>query len=279
MFARWPASIKSRYPVRPGFRFLAFVLPLLLTALAVVRPALAQELPTVSIDSPSVTEGDSGSPTLTFTLTLSAVSTGQVRVRFSDKGTGTATAGTDYPAFSLQWVRFQPGELTKTVSISVTGDTVKEPNETIVVELLYPQNATIATPTGTGTITDDDTTPGLSISSQRVTEGDSGSKNLTYTVSLTAASTQQVTVDYADAGTGTAMSGTDYTAITGGTLTFAVGTTSQTFNVSVTGDTDMEPHETVVVSLSNASGRRFRRRAGRGRSSTTTAPRRCRFRR
>ena len=228
-------------------------------------PAGSQDsVPTVSIDSPSVTEGDSGSPTLTFTLTLSAASTERVRVRFSDKGTGTATAGTDYPAFLLQWVRFQPGELTKTVSISVTGDTVKEPNETIVVELLYPQHATIATPTGTGTITDDDTTPGLSISSPRVTEGDSGSKNLTYTVSLTAASTQQVTVDYADAGTGTATSGTDYTAITGGTLTFAVGATSQTFNVSVTGDTTVEPHETVVVSLSDASGATISTASGTG---------------
>ena len=221
-------------------------------------------VPTVSIDSPSVTEGDSGSKNLTFTLTLSAASTERVRVRFSDKGTGTATAGTDYPAFPLKWVRFQPGELTKTVSISVTGDTVKEPNETIIVDLLYPLYATIATPTGTGTITDDDTTPGLSISSQRVTEGDSGSKNLTYTVSLTAASTQQVTVDYADAGTGTATSGTDYTAITGGTLTFAVGATSQTFNVSVTGDTDVEPHETVVVSLSNASGATISTATGTG---------------
>ena len=224
----------------------------------------AAQGPSISIDSPTVTEGDSGSSNLTFTVTLSAVSTEQVRVRFSDKGTGTATAGTDYPAFLLQWVRFQPGELTKTVSISVTGDTVKEPNETIVVELLYPRHATIATPTGTGTITDDDTTPGLSISSPRVTEGNSGSKNLTYTVSLTAASTQQVTVDYADAGTGTATSGTDYTAITGGTLTFAVGTTSQTFNVSVTGDTDVEPHETVVVSLSNASGATISTASGTG---------------
>ena len=53
-------------------------------------------------------------------------------------------------------------------------------------------------------------------------------------------------MNYADAGTGTATSGTDYTAITGGTLTFAVGATSQTFDVSVTGDTTDEADETVV---------------------------------
>ena len=146
----------------------------------------------------------------------------------------------------------------------MTGDTVKEPNETIVVELLYPLHATIATPTGTGTITDDDTTPGLSISSPRVTEGDSGSADLTYTVSLTAASTEQVTVNYADAGTGTATSGTDYTAITGGTLTFAVGATSQDITVSVTGDTDVEPHETVAVSLSSAANATISTATGTG---------------
>ena len=79
-----------------------------------------------------------------------------------------------------------------------------------------------------------------------MTEGDSGSKNLTFTVTLNKAGTEQVTVDYADAGTGTATSGTDYTAVTGGTLTFAAGTTSRTFDVSVTGDTDEESNETVV---------------------------------
>ena len=87
-----------------------------------------------------------------------------------------------------------------------------------------------------------------------MTEGNSGSATLTYTVTLSAAASRQVTVSYADAGTGTATSGTDYTAISGGTLTFTAGTTSQTFDVSVIGDTDVEPHETVVVRLSNASG-------------------------
>ena len=108
----------------------------------------------------------------------------------------------------------------------MTGDTVKEPNETVVAELFLASQdtgATLGTRYGTGTITDDDTTPGLSISSPQVTEGNSGSATLTYTVTLTAAASRQVTVSYADAGTGTATSGTDYTAISGGTLTFAAG--------------------------------------------------------
>ena len=213
--------------------------------------------PSFSISSPSVTEGNSGSATLTYTVTLFPASAEQLRVRFSDAGTGTATAGTDYAPFRLRWLHFAAGETRKTVSVAVTGDTVKEPNETVVAELYLASDATgatIGTRYGTGTITDDDTTPGLSISSPQVTEGNSGSATLTYKVTLTAAASRQVTVSYADAGTGTATSGTDYTAITGGTLTFAVGDTEKTFGVSVTGDTDVEPHETVVARLSAASG-------------------------
>ncbi len=206
--------------------------------------------PTVSINSPSVTEGDSGSTNLTFTATLSAASAQQVTVAYADAGTGTATSGTDYTAITAGTLTFAAGTTSQTFNVAVTGDTTDEANETVVVTLSSPTNATISTANGTGTITDDDG-PTVSIDSPSVTEGNSGSTNLTFTVSLSAASAQQVTVDYADATTGTATSGTDYTTITGGTLTFAVGTTSQTFNVAVTGDTTDEANETVVVTLSS----------------------------
>ena len=93
-------------------------------------------------------------------------------------------------------------------------------------------------------------TPTLSIDSPRVTEG-TGTRGgiLRFLVSLSAASGNQVTVDYADAGTGTATSA-DYTAIPPGTLTFAAGTTSQPIAVTVTGDATDEADETVVVRLS-----------------------------
>ena len=60
---------------------------------------------------------------------------------------------------------------------------------------------------------------------------------MTFTVTLSAASGQQVTVDYAVDATnpGTATSGTDYAPVSAGTLTFAIGATSGTIAVSVTG--------------------------------------------
>ena len=224
-----------------------------------VRPAAINltdddATPTLSIDSPSVTEGDSGSKSLTFTATLSSASGKEVTVDWARAaGGGTATSGTDYAVITGGTLTFPAETTSQTFDVSVTGDTDDESNETVLVFLSNAANATLATLAGTGTIIDDDGAPALSINSPSVTEGDSGTKNLTFTVTLIPASSQQVTVAYADARTGTAMSGTDYTAITGGTLTFAAGDTSRTFDVSVTGDTDDESNETVLVTLSGST--------------------------
>ena len=83
-------------------------------------------------------------------------------------------------------------------------------------------------------------------------EGNSGTTNAVFTVTLSAASASTVTVDYATAN-GTATAGSDYTAATG-TLSFAAGTTSKTITVPVTGDTTVESTETFVVNLTNAVG-------------------------
>ena len=224
-----------------------------LSSVSLVTRRMGNETPSFSIDSPSVMEGDSGSANLTFTVSLSSASTSQLTVDYTDAGTGTATSGTDYTAVTGSTLMFAAGDTSKTITVSVTGDTTYEGNETVVIALSNASaGARIATATGTGTITDNET-PSFSIDSPSVTEGNSGSVSLIFTVTLSVVSTSQLTVDYTDAGTGTATSGTDYTAVTGSTLTFAAGDTSKTITVLVTGDTDAETNETVVIVLSNAS--------------------------
>ena len=213
-----------------------------------------ESAPAFSIDSPSVAEGDSSSTNLTFTVSLNPASASQHTVDYADAGSGTATSGTDYASVAGGTLTFAAGEASKTITVSVTGDTTNEANETVVLTLSNASSGTsIATASGTGTITDDDT-PSFSIDSPSVTEGDEEeSTTLTFTVTLEPAAMVQATVNYADAGTGTAESGVDYTAITGGTLTFAAGETSKTIDVSVIGDILSEPDETVVIALSNVS--------------------------
>ncbi len=92
------------------------------------------------------------------------------------------------------------------------------------------------------------TVPSLAVAGASATEGDA----VTFTVSLSEASGQRVTVDYATSG-GTAASGTDFTAASG-TLTFDAGDRSKTVNVTTTDDSDNEEDETLTLTLSNASG-------------------------
>jgi Bacterial Ig domain/Calx-beta domain/Beta-propeller repeat len=93
--------------------------------------------------------------------------------------------------------------------------------------------------------------PSLSISDVSLTEGNSGTASATFTVSLTRASRQQVSVTYATAN-GTAVTPTDYTGKTG-TLTFNAGEMSKQLTVFIKGDVSVEPNEDFFVNLTNAS--------------------------
>ncbi len=102
--------------------------------------------------------------------------------------------------------------------------------------------------------------PSLSVADIALNEGNTGSTSATFTVTLSPASSQTVTVSYATAN-GTATAGTDYTA-TSGTLTFTAGQTSKTVAVAVLGDTPVEADETLTLALSSTSGATLSRAVG-----------------
>src|SRR5207249_2629408 len=183
----------------------------------------------------AVTEGNSATTNATFTVTLSAASSKTVTVSFATAD-GTALAGSDYTATNGV-LSFNPGQTTRTVSVPVIGDAITELNETFVVTLSNPTNATIGNAIGTATILNDDD-PAISINDATVVEGNGGATNAVFTVSLTAPSDKTITVSYATAD-GTANASSDYVAKSG-TLTFPPGATNQTIAVAVTGDNTTE---------------------------------------
>jgi len=201
--------------------------------------------PDITINDVTVTEGDTGTKTVDFTITLSTTSAQTVTVDFATAD-GTATAGTDYQSTNGT-VTFNPGEITKTVTVTIIGDTMDEPNETFFVNLSNATNALILDNQGQGTITDNDAAPTISINDVTIAEGNSGTTNATFNVTLSAASSFTVTVNYATAD-GTATAGSDYQS-TSGTLTFTPGQTTQTILVPINGDTTFESNETFVVNL------------------------------
>ena len=218
--------------------------------------------PNVSIANSSVTEGNAGTSNMSFAVTLSKTSTSPITVNYVTSN-GTATAGADYVA-SSGTITFAAGQTSKIVTVGVVGDADVESNETLTVKLSNASGATITRATATGTINNDDIAapPTVSIADASRSEGNSGTANMAFTVSLSKASTTSVTVNYTTAN-GTATSGTDYIA-TSGTITFAAGQTSKTINVGVIGDTAVESSEAFTVTLSSPSGATLSRAAATG---------------
>jgi hypothetical protein len=203
--------------------------------------------PTISAADASVTEGNVGDTTLSFDVTLSAVSAGTVTVDYNTTDGSATVANGDYDAAS-DTLTFDPGETTKTVDVTVHGDTTYETNEGLTLDLSNANGATIADDSGTGTITNDDAAPTFTIGDVSVAEGATGITSLTFTVTKSGATQLGSSVHYAtDGGTGTA--GVDY-AGNSGTLSFAAGATSEPVTVLVNGDKVFEPNETVDVVLS-----------------------------
>ncbi len=109
--------------------------------------------PTFVINDVSKVEGNSGTTDFTFTVTRSD-SSGAASVDFATAN-GTATAGSDYVATSGT-LTFADGEDSKTVTVTVNGDTDTEATEAFTVELSNAVGAVIEDATGTGTIVNDE---------------------------------------------------------------------------------------------------------------------------
>ncbi len=206
--------------------------------------------PSLSIGDVSLAEGNAGTTTATFTVSLGTASAKTVTLNWATAA-GTAAAGVDYVTASGSRT-IAAGATSATIAITVNGDVVDEADETFTLTLSNPVNATIADGSATGTITDDDAPPTLSVNDVSVTEGNAGTTTATFTVSLSATSEKTVTVGWSTADAD-AVQPVDYTAGSG-TLTFVPGDTSATVGVSVNGDTLDEVNETFTVALSNPAG-------------------------
>ena len=212
---------------------------------------LVEHTPTIAISDVNAAEGTSAQNTpYVFTVTLSEATSSEVTVGYSTGG-GSATAGTDYLSTSGV-LTFAPGITEQFITVSVVADALDEPDEeTFNVTLANPVNATLDDAVGLGTINDDDATPTLSVNSVSKFEGDEGTTDFVFTVSLSAASGRVVTVAYATSdATGGATEGDDYVG-TSATITLTPGAISQLVTVSVNGDTVNEPNEAFTLQLSD----------------------------
>lgn len=220
--------------------------------------------PHVSITDVEELEGDDGGTT-TFQFTISideppavlASHTITWQTEELTAGDGTdAEAGTDFVAAGPADVTFAWPDTTtsQTVEVTVNRDTDVEEDELFAVDISTSDaDVEITKGRGIGTILDDDFVPELSISDATVTEGDSGTTPMQFTVSLSEAIHEPVTVDFATQDGSATVADGDYES-NAGTLTFDPGQTLKPVTVTVNADTDNEDaSETLQVTLSNAT--------------------------
>ncbi|MBV8858061.1 MAG: DUF4214 domain-containing protein [Acidobacteria bacterium] len=217
-------------------------------------------LPTIAVDDINVTEGDSGTKLATFTVTRTGLTDRFINftARTSD---GSAAAGEDYLALTPTTFQLSPSAASTTVSVSVLGDTIIEPDKSFALLLTSPVNASVADGSGVCVIKDNDTTTGPPTVQFAMNEfrAQESAGIATVTVTRSGDSSSPTSVTYSTAllvGTpppGVAWDRNDYT-YTSGTLRFAAGETSKTFQVFIADDALVEGDETLTVTLSGPTG-------------------------
>lgn len=207
--------------------------------------------PRLSIADVAQPEGDTPG-SMTFTVSLDQPGLGDITFSYLTSDGSATVADNDYSSASGSET-IATGATSATIVVPVTGDTNGEPDESFTLTLNnFGGEVEVVDDSATGTLLEDDRTR-ISVSdAAAIVEGNSGSSNLVFTVSLdqAAGADLQLTAQTAD-GTATLADG-DYTSVNT-PLTISSGSDSATVAVPVNGDTKVEGEETLSLNLSLAA--------------------------
>ncbi len=201
--------------------------------------------PTVSLSRNAATVGENGGA---FAVIATLSNTTSQTVTVSLGYAGVATRDTDYTAPST--LTIDPGQLTASGSVASINDTTFEGSESIVIDIIDVTNGTEnATQQVTITITDDETTPTVTLSRSSATIAENGG-TAAVIATLSNLSTQDVTVNLSFSGTAT--NNVDYSRSTTSILVPA-GSLTASAGVTAINDATFEGSETVVVDVSSVT--------------------------
>jgi Ca2+-binding RTX toxin-like protein len=219
----------------------------------------------VAVSPLSTTEDGAGN--LVYTFTRNGVTTSPLTVNFSIGG--TATFNTDYTQSGAAsftpptgTVTFLAGNSTATVTVDPTADGAAELDETVILTVTAGTGYNVGAPSAaTGTIVNDDTEVSVAVAPSSVSED--GPTNMVYTFTRVGITSGPLTVNFSVGGTAIfAPPGGDYTQ-TGattfvnagsGTVDFLAGSSTATVTVDPFGDADLEPNETVILTVTAGAG-------------------------
>ncbi|MFY0628725.1 MAG: gliding motility-associated C-terminal domain-containing protein [Flavobacteriaceae bacterium] len=235
--------------VNSGYSFKAYATNSQGTSYGSVETFTTLAIPTVAFTS-TTSSGAESVASANLSVDLSGSNSLTTTVDYTVSGTASGS-GTDY-TLADGTLTFNPGSTNEDITIaSIVDDAILEANETVIVTLSSPSNATLGTNTiHTYTITNNDTAAVIIAD----ISGNEDSGAITVTATLDNAVQGGFTVDVSTADGTATIADSDYTSVTSETLTFA-GTAgeTQTFTITPTVDTKLEANETVTVSQSNLS--------------------------
>jgi CSLREA domain-containing protein len=195
-----------------------------------------------------LTEGNTGTTQAVFSILIGRASDKPITVRYSTQD-GVATSPQDYEAASGE-VTFAPGEIVKTVSITVHGDTEPEFEENFFLRVFAPTEDGRGSNTSTSCfIFDDDNAPGIHFTAAGYTVAE-GAGHLDIPVVRRGDTSAAAHVDYTVASV--SASANDYTPVSG-RLDFAPGETEKSFAVLVNDDAFVEGPEEVSIAILGAA--------------------------
>ena len=255
----------------------ALALLVVIPLLGELPQAAAQSVPTLKVEIPTVTEGETG----TIKLTLSQAPSQAFDISVSGPAVptctgycpqGTAPAGPPDYSFDTAVITFAVGETTKTVSFTTTDDSAIEGTEVFeaFISGLATTEATIDSTTPADSTTrighlwfvhiqdnDDPANPNITITpgTSPVTEGTAATFTVTATPASTAATTVSVAVTEETSG------GQDFVALSNETThTVSIpasgsqGAGTATLTIPTVGDTTQELHGAVTATVSDGTG-------------------------
>jgi hypothetical protein len=203
-----------------------------------------------------------GAQLATITVNRLGATNLQLSVDYATQSSATnpATPIFDYTAISpAQTLTFNPGEVSKTFQVAIADDSLAEGPENVQLALSNPQNlsggaAPQVGPNGPAelTINDDDVSTFHFSSASYSVQEDVPAGHATITVNRGGATNIPASVDYSTSDGTATVAGSDYTAATG-TLNFAAGETTKTFDVTVANDGASEANETVNLTLTSGA--------------------------
>lgn len=187
-----------------------------------------------------VATSDGNPTTAAATVTVNVTGGSATAADYNRTGTITVPAGTANNAL----VSIASG-------ITVTNESLVEPNETLQLALAGPAGAVLGTQASTiHTINNDDVAT-VTVADVSQAEGDGGTSTMSFTVAVDNPVQGGFALDYTTAAL-TATAGSDYTAATGTMMFAGTAGETQSFGVTINGDTVLETNETFRVSFPSA---------------------------